>query len=830
MKVIVKLVAFFGIMVTVLWGGYTVDYSPSEFSFYKENGFDRIKAIKFALIGEPGTPELPAVYLNYIIPSYAKVESLIVSQSDINQIYGAYLVYPAQPARVIGESIPWVGPDSLIYNSDELFPGEFVRIVSHGVMDGARIVTIEVRPLQYRPKSRRLFLVRNITFEFSFGPNTMPDLRPQIRGRYEQAVYDAAIRNTVVNDNEVPVYYQRPAIVEENQLGGAAPYPVGPGVIITPDDFKPYFQPYANWMTDQGIRTVMISPQTIYAYFTGVDNAEKVRNYIKHCYQTAGGTYFILGGDDYFVPIRYCIAKDSVFPEQQLFCRDSIPCDMYFSDLTGNWNTGSDFYWGETRRDSADRFPEVFVGRITAYNTQEVQNWATKALHYEKTPGVVFNHALWVTTIIGQGVGNGSAPSVFPDHFIHHYATDYWADAVLNEINQGYAFLNVNCHGNIGDFATKFNSSGGRIATVYSYRQDSPSQSQAGLNWLTNVNKYSVGYSISCFCGAFDSLAHAIYYEEGSDTCIADAFVDAFQSNLSESPIGACAYLVNTRDGWLTYSHNLQYEFWGLIMNPWWVGGGPPEPSVTRIGVAEAFSKCGATIDWDSDDSYIRNKYRYVCYTHCLFGSPYFETWTKTPGNMIVTHPTQIPAGVQTDFTVTVKTATLPPVPLQYAKVCLNKTDDIYEVGSTNGNGQVTFTIKPKTTGTIKVTVTRLHNADNNYTQYRPSETYCEVILCKGGGQSSGLEEMLPSTLCITQMTTISRNNSMIGFGVPKKGDITISVYDATGSRVNLMARKNVLPGYYQEKIDMRNLSSGIYFIMLKQDNDKVTGKFLVVI
>jgi hypothetical protein len=326
-------------------GGYTVDYSPSEFSFYKENGFDRIKAIKFALDGEPGIPELPAVYLNYIIPSYAKVESLIISQSNINQIYGVYLVYPAQPPRLIGESIPWVGPDSLIYNSDELFPGEFVRIVSHGVMDGARIVTIEVRPLQYRPKSRRLFLVRNITFEFSFGPNTIPELRPQIRGRYEQAVYDAAIRNVVVNDYEVPLYYQTPILVEENQIGTLAPIPGAPGVIITPSEFFDAFQGYANWMTDQGIRTILITPEYIYSVFPqGRDNPEKIRLYMQWCYKYAGGTYFILGGDDNFVPTRYCWSRYTEPPPDSNF---SVPCDMYFSDLTDEWDKNNNGKWGE---------------------------------------------------------------------------------------------------------------------------------------------------------------------------------------------------------------------------------------------------------------------------------------------------------------------------------------------------------------------------------------------------------------------------------------------------------------------------------------------------
>jgi len=84
-------------------------------------------------------------------------------------------------------------------------------------MDGARIVTVEVRPLQYRPLTRRLFLVNNIQFEFSFSSNVLPELRPQIRGIYEQEVYDAALRDVVMNDYEIPAYYQQPTLVEESQ-------------------------------------------------------------------------------------------------------------------------------------------------------------------------------------------------------------------------------------------------------------------------------------------------------------------------------------------------------------------------------------------------------------------------------------------------------------------------------------------------------------------------------------------------------------------------------------------------------------------------------------
>ncbi len=75
---------------------------------------------------------------------------------------------------------------------------------------------------------------------------------------------------------------------------------------------------------------------------------------------------------------------------------------------------------------------------------------------------------------------------------------------------------------------------------------------------------------------------------------------------------------------------------------------------------------------------------------------------------MQVTHPGQITVGVPIQFTVIVRDES--GSPLRYAKVCLNKTNDIYQIGESNGSGQATFNITPQTTGTMKVTVTRLHN------------------------------------------------------------------------------------------------------------------------
>lgn len=340
-----------------------------RFSFYQENGFDRISASGFVCVDEPGTPELPSIDLHYIIPPYACVESLIDVEYTMVEIPGQFYVYPTQRPIVPGESLVWVPPDTLIYNSDEFYPEQFIEVVNEGVMDGARLVTIAVRPLVYRPLSRRLYLVNHVGFDFGLRQGVLPEVRPLVRGEYEQLVYDAVFNALVENDYEIPVYYQRPAIVPYSQLGALQQVPVGPAMIITDPSFADAFQPYADWLTDQGIPTRLISPQLIYAHFSGVDEAEKIRNYVRYCYQDAGGTWFILGGmDDRFnqpvspqLPSRRCFCVD-ILPNAPPHY-DTIPCDHYYCALDGDWNANSNNTWGEMD-DEVDQFPEVFVGRM----------------------------------------------------------------------------------------------------------------------------------------------------------------------------------------------------------------------------------------------------------------------------------------------------------------------------------------------------------------------------------------------------------------------------------------------------------------------------------
>ncbi len=818
------------ISVTLLWGGYTIDHSQGDFSFYKDHGFDRIKAKGFTNIGEPGSPELPSIYLKYIIPPTAKVESLVIKESSTMQISGQFLIYPTQPPFVQGEIPPWVPPDPAVYNSSALYPEKFIEVVGEGVMDGARIVTVAVHPIQYISKLKKLSIVTHIEFEFVFGMNTLPEVRSLKRGIYEQSVHDAALRSVITNDYEIPLYYQKPMLVEEKEFLLAPPTPpMGPSVIITDSSFFNAFQPYADWLTDQGIPTFLISPKVIYGYSSGRDYAEKIRNYIKECYTRAGGTYFILGGvDNRFLP-----PVPPEVPARRCFCHmenpahpwySFVPTDYYYCALDGDWNVDGDTVWGEMD-DSVDQEPEVYVGRILCSSVQEVSNWVYKALKYEKLPANInsLDTAAWIWQN-GDSSNQwylGDAIDEFPDHFTHIVAENYSASDAFNLLNHGHGFTHGQTHGNLIDFPTGWPGGPTAQAWVHSswLRPPQPGYNHAGLNWLTNDDRYYIHYSVSCHLGFFDGPPFL---------CIAEAFVDSFANRITGVPVGACASIEHTRYSYgpaSAYSFALQIYYYEQLFSLVYSGvpgEDPLEASSERIGVALATAKDRMPhwrLNWCN---------RFVCYSTNLFGSPTTDAWTNVPGNFSVSHPTSIPTGSAIEFQVVV-TAASTGNPLAKAKVCLNKPGDIYAVGRTDANGQVTFIINPKSEGTMKVTVTRLHNYDESYTQYLPSQTNCRVLYSPDGEQSSGSDDIMPDHLCITQMPTFCSKMLLMKYGIPIANAIDLVIYDIAGSRILMKKIGSLRPGYYEERIDLADLSNGVYYMVIRQGKEKVTKKFLVV-
>jgi len=119
---------------------------------------------------------------------------------------------------------------------------------------------------------------------------------------------------------------------------------------------------------------------------------------------------------------------------------------------------------------------------------------------------------------------------------------------------------------------------------------------------------------------------------------------------------------------------------------------------------------------------------------------------------------------------------------------------------------------------------------DNNS---NPHISYDGGLLNYAKGTFVGIEEAsnkIPEPRYALQVyPNPSRGTTNIDYALHEHSEIALSIYDVTGVMVKQIKQGYIGPGYYREKINTENLSSGVYFIVLKQGNDKVSMKFLIV-
>jgi len=512
---------------------HQLSYSPGQFSFEPEREFQRVVAKDFCHDGPPGYPELPVRFLTYILPSGVRADSVSIKACEYKLIGNHYL-YPSQPSVPLDSTPPWVPPDSTIYSSKSPYPVAPIVIVERGFFDGASVVTVAVHPLMYKPAIKEVYAVSSVEFEF-FTSQAASRSRARIRGINAQKTYDLALRAMVENVNDVPAYYQPPMLMPEQlpEAQGRSPFPSPcEYTIITNDnDFLVNaFQPFADWLTDKGVPARVIRLGEVLPHFPGVDDAERLRNYLKFGYEQCGTVWVLLGGDAGVVPFRYGWSQNDRPDPPGNASGDVMPSDLYFSDLNGDWDVDGDGRWGEPNHDAVDIYPELFVGRLTVRDVGKVDNWVGKMLRYEKQGSddlSQFDRAIWIYdstehTVSGPLYPYPATRAAFTGNFSH---TNY--NAVTSPVardafgrstaHPGGAYpaaglYNIDCHGAPTEFACQsFVHDPGPNEwrewwVVRALNQDPETDHKAGLQYCDLFGRHYVVYDIGCYNAAFDSF------------------------------------------------------------------------------------------------------------------------------------------------------------------------------------------------------------------------------------------------------------------------------------------------------------------------------------
>lgn len=733
------------------------------------------------MIADHGAPALGYRVLKIALPSNTRLQGISV-QASSPQLIGrgevGFVKGDLKTGDYPQETVSF--PSASIYDSDSLYPGLRAVILDSGYWGDLHIADVAVYPLAYRPLSRELMLFGEITIRFNLEPAALPnglDARP-VRG------ISRLLPQMIDNAADLPGFYSPGPDRSPMELGFFDP-PVF--LIITTAEIAPGFYPFLEWKNQKGVRTDMALVEDILASTSGVDPAEQLRNYLIEAYNS-GIRFVLLGGDEDAVPIRYLYPNNvnGSIPELHL----QQISDLYFADLTGDWDTDGDGVWGESYNDNGDFYPELSVGRVPARSPEQAQAWSRKAILYEKDPGngdpSYLTKALFITADQMRDMNqhivlSGMVPTNFlRDNFRlaeepsgnDDYPTQPLAETVIDVMQEGWGFISNLNHGDFCWYASQ--TSGYNRSNRSGVWGDTVVWEGCGaLKDLTTFDQPSVQYSISCDLGAFD-------YDKGiffpgpyiSPYCFMESFM--FE------PGSGVAFLGNTRWGWVSASYNLERKFVGHVF----------ADSTNNLFLAETLSK----LEYPN--------YRDICYGHNLFGDPETSLWLEVDGRLEINGPELVSLNtMDTTFVVTISGE-----PISGARVCAYMAGSVFEVGYTDADGEVTLELNLQDDGYMTVTATKPN--------YIPKQKVVRV------GDPMGVDDEveIPDNPFVFQNYPNPFNPSTtIRFDLSQQADASLTIYDIQGRLVRNLADGNYPAGQHSVTWNGENnsggsVSSGVYF------------------
>jgi len=317
------------------------------------------------------------------------------------------------------------------------------------------------------------------------------------------------------------------------QTTGGGPYE---HVTVTDSLLASSFAPLKSLLMDHlSLHDTVITTEDIYASHGGSDSAERVRNFIKYAYQNWQTGYVLLGGGVGVVPHRMTYACPVGSP-----AAETIPCDLYFSDLDGTWDANGNHVYGEPR-DSVEMYPDVYVGRAPVSSPAEAQLFVDKTVTYGSNSAPP--HAAKVLL-----AGFDMDTLTYTEQAMEFYDTTYidsaFTCAKVYDSHQGDHRDSVKTFLDQGQHVFIHGDHGGASAVGCGYVRHGWSLSRSDMAGLTNgLTKLTVFASSACDVGAFDQ-----------GECVMAAFVNAPGG-------GAVATMSNSRLGFYWSGENPQRSF-----------------------------------------------------------------------------------------------------------------------------------------------------------------------------------------------------------------------------------------------------------------------------
>ncbi|MCK5775920.1 MAG: hypothetical protein KAH25_07090, partial [Bacteroidales bacterium] len=463
--------------------------------------------------GKAGTPDLPFIGANILIPDGAEIEIVILS-ADKETYQNIEISPSAEIPFDTQDDIPAkVGKE---YAVNAFFPTKQIDLKTTEIR-GMNIASIGISPFQYNPITKELIVFKNLDFELKI---------TQSKGtygedRFRSPFWDQILSDLVINTDDIPVidYQKRPANSKED----GCEY-----LIIVPNDpdFRMWADTIKQFRNEQGIHTKVVTIDDIGGNDVGI-----IDNYIKEVYNNWDPVpSAVLLMADYGDDDKTIISKRYDHPYQGTYISDN-----HYADVTNN------------------NLPDFVFARMTGRDSDELKNMVYKFINYERNPPVLesfYNEPItalgWQTErwfqLCSETIGGymqntlGKNPTRINAVYDGNPNTDPWSTASgtssivnyfgpngLNYIPTSPSELGNWSGGNANDVVNALNKG----AFILQHRDHGsyggwgePGFHSSHINQLNNESLLSHIFSINCLTGQFDagtnSFAEKFHRKENS--------------------------------------------------------------------------------------------------------------------------------------------------------------------------------------------------------------------------------------------------------------------------------------------------------------------------
>ena len=547
-----------------------------------------------------GEPNLPNICRSVIIPDDLKMD-IRVTYSNYKE-YDNIKISPAKgdiERSINPDDVPYEFSDS--YQKDNWYPNEIATLDSPYILRDFRGQVVQINPFQYNPVEQKLRYYTDVSV--TVFPNGIDTENVIIRNKQIEKI-----------DFDFLQIYKRHflnyGLLSYNPVGEQ-----GNMLVITYDDFWDSMLPFVQWKNMKGVPTDIVKVSEI-------GNANAIKTYISNYYNDNGLTFVLLVGDEAQVPSLYTSSYTSA------------ASDPSYSYIVGN-----------------DNYQDLFVGRFSAENTDQVETQVERSIEYERDPQI---NAEWYQkgTGIASNLGPGDDNEYDNEHidFIRDdllaytytdvdqiydpYATSSMVSTALNE---GRSIINYCGHGSV----TSWGSSG---------------FSNTHINALSNDNMLPFICSVACNNGEFDDY-----------TCFAEAWLRA-TNGATGDPTGAIGCFASTQSQSWDPPMDAEDEIVDILVETYPDNIRRTYGALCFEGTMHMMDEYGSSC-YDETDSWT------------IFGDPSIEVRTDAPVELTVIHDDGIGG---TSFEVTVDG-------VENALCAVSQNYELYGCAYTDENGHATI-------------------------------------------------------------------------------------------------------------------------------------------